>query len=457
MRRRAGDVNAAIPAIPAFFGVFAASEGFRPTLIGPSRALSSLSVDAFRAWAEIDLDALASNLRRIRQRAGDGVRVMLVVKQDAYGHGAVAVAHHAVRSGVGALGVGSSAEALELRRAGIRLPILILGTVVEEELAACLRHSVHVGLHSSDRCRSLQELASRAAVLARVHLNVDTGMGRLGVPPERALDLLAEVHASSHLGLAGTMTHFASSAGLRDPFTREQLQRFDHLLARARESGLPTGWVHAANSAALFTGLGRESGYDTVRPGLAAFGALSTPLSGRAQGLVPVMSVRTRVVFLKDVAAGTPVGYGSTWRSERATRVATLPIGYGHGLPWRLEGWEVLLGGRRAPIVGRLSMDYTTVDVGHLPGVSVGAVATLLGREGRDELRLEALALRADTVPYELTCALGRLPRVYRGGETVELAAQAPAERGEVPHTGPSVDRPRGAGNALRVGDGQDT
>jgi alanine racemase len=156
-------------------------------------------VDSFRVWAEVDLDALTHNLEVVRRRAGRGVRVMLVVKADAYGHGSVAIAHHAVRCGIGALGVGTSSEALELRNAGIRLPILVLGTVVEEELPACLRHGVHIGLHSSDRRESLQELAQRMGVTARVHVNVDTGMGRLGVLPGRALHLLDEVAASSRL------------------------------------------------------------------------------------------------------------------------------------------------------------------------------------------------------------------------------------------------------------------
>lgn len=386
-------------------------------------------MEAVRAWTEVDLDALTTNLAVVRQRAGDGVRVMLVVKQDAYGHGAVAIAHHATRAGIGALGVGTSGEALALRRAGVRLPILILGTVVDEELDACLRHDVHVGLHSSDRCRSLQRLAATAGLRAQVHLNVDTGMGRLGVPPELALSLLREVAAAPNLSLAGVMTHVSSPDGALDPFTAEQLARFEGVVAAARAEGIRPGWVHGVNSSTLFTGIGGAEllrrGYDTVRVGIAAYGALPRHLPG-ASDLRPVMSVRTRIVFLKDVPQGTPVGYGSTWRAPRPTRIATLPIGYGHGLPWGLERGEALIDGRRAPIVGRLSMDYTTLDVGHLEGVRVGQVVTLLGRDGGDGLHLEDLARGARTIPYELTCALGRIDRVYRGGEDVPLPMQTP-------------------------------
>lgn len=357
---------------------------------------------------------------------------MLVVKQDAYGHGAVAVAHHATRAGVGALGVGTSGEALTLRRAGVRLPIVILGTVVDEELDACLRHDVHVGVHTSDRCRSLQEIARRAGLRARVHLNVDTGMGRLGVPPALALPLLTEIDRATHLELAGVMTHVASPEGLQDEFTSVQLAAFGEVVARARAAGLKIGWVHAVNSTTLFTGAGGSlaaaRGHDTVRIGIAAYGALPASLAA-AHGLRPVMSVRSRIVFLKDVPAGAPVGYASTWRAPTATRIATLPVGYGHGLPWGLRGGEVLVSGRRAPIVGRLSMDYTTVDVGHLSGVGVGQVVTIVGRDGDDELRLEDLAARADSIPYELSCALGRLDRVYHGGEDLALPQQAAAAR----------------------------
>lgn len=398
-------------------------------------------MDASRAWVEIDLNALAANLEVVRERAGAGTRVMLVVKQDAYGHGAVTVARHAARCGVGAFGVGTSSEALELREAGIQAPILVLGTVVEEELLDCLRHDVHIGLHSTDRARSLARLARRQGLRARVHLNVDTGMGRLGVPAEEALRVLAAVRAEEGLELAGIMSHLAPTEGLLDPFAAEQVARFEQVLDGAREGQLLSGWVHMANSAGLFTGLGRGEGVDrfdvldTVRPGIAAYGALPGHLPGAAC-LSPVLSLRSQVVFLKDVRQGTPVGYGSTWRAPVDTRIATVAIGYGHGLPWGLSDGQVLLRGRRAPIVGRLSMDYATVDVGHLPGVEVGDVATLVGTDGDAAIGLGELASAAGTVPYEIACALGRLPRRRVGGQEVNLPAHPPTrapQRGPLP------------------------
>lgn len=389
-------------------------------------------MDTFRVWAEIDLDALAHNLQVIRRHAGAGVRIMLIVKADAYGHGAVAVAHHAVRCGIGAVGVGTSGEALELRQAGIRVPVLVLGTVLDEEVPACLRNGVHLGLHSSDRRASLQERAASRGLVAKVHLNVDTGMGRLGVLPARALDLIEEVYASSHVELCGLMTHISSPDGALDPTSRQQMTVFDSIVAAVRERHAFKGWVHASNSASVFTGL--APGYDTVRPGIAAYGALPQHLPGASE-LQPVMSFRSQIVFLKDVPPGTSIGYGSTWRAPRTTRIATLAAGYNDGIAARLGGrGEVLVRGRRAPIVGRVSMDYTTIDVGHIPGVRVGDAATIVGRDGDQEIRLQELAHKLDTIPYEVTCSIGkRVARSYRGGENVPIPGQPSSAMPPVP------------------------
>jgi len=384
-------------------------------------------VHAYRAWAEIDLDALAHNLAVIRQRAGPGTRVMLVVKADAYGHGAVPIAHHAVRCGVAAFGVGSSAEALELRRAGIRLPILVLGTIIDDEAVECLRNDVHVALHSTDRRAMLQALAAKLDRRAKVHVNIDTGMGRLGVLPTRALDLLREVSMSKNLELCGIMTHISDPAGALSSTTFDQQRLFESVLRDARAHGVAGGWTHMANSAALFTSL--RPRYDTVRPGISAYGILPHDLPG-SDDLRPVMSLRTQVVFLKDIPAGYAVGYGSTWRSERPTRIATLPVGYNDGVSWRLGNrGEVLVRGIRARVVGRVSMDYTTIDVGHIRGVQVGDVVTLIGTDGAQTIPAEEVATAADTIPYEITCSVGkRVVRVPRGGTDVVLPMQMPLQ-----------------------------
>jgi alanine racemase len=403
-------------------------------------------VSAYRVWAEIDLDALTHNLGVIRRRAGRGVRVMLVVKADAYGHGAVAVANHAVRCGVAALGVGTSAEALELRASGLRIPILVLGTIIDEEAHDCLRHGIELALHSSDRCTMLQDLAKRLGLRARVHLNVDTGMGRLGVLPGRALDLLRAIRGSSHLELAGVMSHVSSPEGALAASTAEQARIFEGVLRQARAENLLRGWIHFANSAAVFTDL--RPRYDTVRPGISAYGILPHDLPG-AGDLRPMMSLKSQVVFLKDVPAGATVGYGSTWRAERTTRVATLPVGYDDGVSWRLSNrGEALVDGRRASFIGRISMDYTTLDVTHVPGVSVGDVVTLIGSDGGETICVDDVARRSETISYEVVCSVGqRVRRTYVGGGDVDVAAQEPPlarPTDPAPRRPPSPAIPRG-------------
>ena len=396
----------------------------RPLVPGRSRSTLG-TVNHHRVWAEIDLDAVTHNLTVIRRRAGAGVRLMPVIKADAYGHGAVAIAHHVVRLGIAALGVGTSAEALELREAGIRVPLLVLGTIVDEEAAAALRNEVEIGIHSSDRISMLERLAAKLRLKARVHLNVDTGMGRLGVLPDSAQRLLEEIHAASHLELAGVMTHISSPRGVLDPRTQEQIAAFEEVLTRARTAGLLQGWIHAANSAALFTGV--EPIYDTVRPGISLYGILPGGLPGAGE-LLPVMTLASQVVFLKDVPAGTSIGYDSTWTTDRPTRIATLSVGYNDGVSWRLGNrGEVLVRGRRAPIVGRVSMDYTTIDVGNIPGVSVGDRVTLFGQTEDGAIPVEEISRRANTIAYEITCSVGkRVKRVYVGGEKIPLPAQSP-------------------------------
>jgi alanine racemase len=328
----------------------------------------------------------------------------------------VAIAHHAARCGVAAFGVGSSAEALELRKAGVTLPILVLGTIVDDESSDCIAHDVQIGIHALDRCHKLEREAKRMRRRARVHLKLDTGMSRLGVRPEKALELLRQIKSSPHLALEGVMTHMAGGRGALEPSTHKQLESFELVLTQARAAGLLAGWVHVANSACIFTDL--RPGYDAVRPGIAAYGVLPAGLPGGDE-LEPVLTLRARVVYLKDIPAGTAVGYDGTWIASKRTRVATLPVGYNDGLFWKLSNrGVVLVRGRRAPIIGRISMDYTTVDVSDVPGCRVGDLATIVGSDGDASITVQDVAKAADTIPYEVTCAIGkRVSRLYRGGD----------------------------------------
>jgi alanine racemase len=367
-----------------------------------------------RVWAEIDLDAIAHNLRRIREIVGQDRGVMGIVKANAYGHGAVPVAWHLATLGVNAVGVGDSQEAIELRRAGLSIPILILGTVVPGELPDVVAHDIAVTVHSEERVRMLEREARRAHRVVSVHLKVDTGMGRLGCQARRAAELARLIDTSDYLGFDGLCTHFSSVGPDDDGFTASQLALFNDVTRAIREQGVSVPPRHVAASGAILSRVAPE--LDTVRPGIALFGLAPAPAP--REDLRRALTLKTQVIFLKDFPAGTPIGYARAHVTERRTRIATLPVGYNDGYAFRLGGRaDVLIRGVRAPVVGRVSMDYLTVDVGHIPGASVGDEVVLLGRFGAEEITAEELAERSGTIPYEVLTRLGkRVVRVYRGG-----------------------------------------
>lgn len=361
--------------------------------------------------AVIDLGAIVENAREVKRVVGDGVDVLAVVKADAYGHGAVPVARAlSERAGVSGLAVSLVEEGLELRQAGVRGPILVMGGVyagAHRELLA--RDLVPIVSDPTD----LEPFARAAAALgrrARVHLKVDTGMGRLGVRPERLGAFLDEVVGRPEIEVVGFCTHLASAEAEDGAQTREQLSRFsaarDALAARGLAAGV---LVHAANTAATFRH--PEARFHAVRPGLALYGggALGPPLR-------PAMRFVTAIAQLRDLEPGDPVSYGALWRAPRRSRIATLPVGYADGYPRRLGGRaEVLISGRRCPVVGAVCMDMTLVDVTELgDAVSVGDEAVLLGAQGEERITAAELAERAGLIEYEITCGVSkRVPRVY--------------------------------------------
>jgi alanine racemase len=337
---------------------------------------------------------------------------MAIVKANAYGHGAVPIAGHLASQGVGALGVGDSEEAMELRRAGIMVPILVLGTIIPGELADVVDHDVAVTVHSSERVRRLEREARRAGRPVSVHLKVDTGMGRLGCAPGIAVEIARLIQATGFLRFDGLCTHFASAA---DPqMTAIQVRRFEEVSKAIEAAGIPLPPRHAAASAAVPAQVAPH--LDIVRPGIMLYGLSPAPPHDHL--LTPALTLKTQIIFLKDFEGGAPVGYEGTHVTRRRTRIATLPVGYNDGYPWSLSGrGEVLVRGHRAPVVGRISMDYLTVDVGAVPGVSVGDEVVLVGASGDDRVTVRELADRAGTIPYEILTRLGkRVVRTFRGG-----------------------------------------
>jgi len=382
--------------------------------------MSGSGPSGHRVWAEIDLGALRRNMAKIVQRTGPGTRVLAVVKADAYGHGAVPVARAlAGRDGLWGFGVGDSQEALELRAAGITQPILILGTIIDEETAQVVANDIRVCIHSMDRIATLEQESRKQGRRTRVHLMTDTGMGRLGALPGRARELARAVAKSRWLELEGVATHVSSSRP-GHPFTVVQRERLLGLLASLREDGLDPPMVHFANTAAIQGGEG--GGFPLVRPGISLYGLQGGEFE-------PVLQLRTQVVYFKDVPAGTPIGYNGTHVTSQATRIATLPIGYNDGLAYRLSNrGRALVRGQIAPIVGAISMDYTMLDVGPIQGVAVGDTVTLIGRDGRHAIGVPEIASLVGTIPYEIACSVGkRVQRVHVTPVEQPLAAPARA------------------------------
>lgn len=385
---------------------------------------------AHRVWSEIDLDALARNFRRFRSTVPESIKMLVVVKADAYGHGAVPVAKTLVREGAEILGVGDSHEALELRLAGIDVPILILGAIIEGEIENVVSYDISPCIHSTARIEHLQDVAERQNKRVPVHLMVDTGMGRLGVSRGKVLELARRIHACSHLELDGICTHLSSVYGQSAEdrqYTRAQYDGFIEALnglagfLKCRPDGRPI-WVHAANSGAMY---GTEPPFNMVRPGNILYGLNPDSATQQRLGVEPILSLRSQVVFFKDVPKGTPVSYDRTFVTQRPTRIATIPVGYNDGFRAHLSNQaHVLLHGQAAPVIGKVTMDYTMVDVTDIPGVDLGDVATLVGRDGDREIRFTDLARTLDTTPLELVCGLGRrVRRVY--SETRQPAGPA--------------------------------
>ncbi len=362
-------------------------------------------------WAEVDLGAVAHNFKAITRRVRAPARVMAVVKADGYGHGAVAVAKRLARAGAAAFGVSTLEEGVTLREAGIRPPILVLGNVFPfSNLPVLARHRLTPTVCSLAAVREMESWCRRTRVQLPLHIKVDTGMARIGISPRAAPDLAAAAAGSRSLRLEGVYTHFAG-ADSDGPFTERQWAVFQRTLRALAARGLQPPLRHAANSAALLKF--PESHLDMVRPGLALYGLEPYPGLDRSLGLRPAMRFMTRIVFLKRVPKGTRVSYNGTFTARRPTWLATLPVGYADGYPRALSNrGEVLVNGRRAPVVGAVCMDMCLVDVSGIRGVRVGTEATLFG----PALPAEEVARRAGTIVYEIVTSVSRrVPRMYVG------------------------------------------
>jgi len=364
-------------------------------------------------WAEIDLAALRYNLAAVRGRIARDVRVMAVVKADAYGHGAVSVARALAEAGVDMFGVALVEEGVALREAGLAAPILVMGLAAEADLADALAADLTLTVDGPATAEPIDLAAAARGARAEVHLKIDTGMNRLGVRAEVAADAADAVAALPHLDLAGAYTHLACADESDDAVTPGQLAAFGEALEAARSAGVTPPLVHVANSAAVFAR--PEAHFGMVRSGLALYGVAPSE-AAKAGGLRPVMALKTRVATVKRVREGEGVSYGHRWKAARDSRIGVLPVGYADGYPRALSGRaQVRAAGRLAPVVGAVCMDLVMVDLTDVPGAAPGLEVTLLEADPESPLSAAALAEAAGTIPYEILAGIGpRVPRVYR-------------------------------------------
>lgn len=370
-------------------------------------------------WAEIHLDNLAANFRSIRNRVSPSARVMAVVKADAYGHGSVECARRLAQEGAEWFAVAIPEEGMQLRAAGITQPILCLGGFWGDQAAACLQHRLTPVVYRLDMFESLNQAALDAGLIADAHVKIDTGMGRLGIRFDAVSEFAGQLDRFRNVRIDGLMSHLAAADDAScQPLTRDQIHRFDEAAAIFRQHGYHPTYLHLSNSAGIYGH--REAWGNLVRPGGVLYGLWRDvlPLKISDPELKPVMSLHSRISMLKWVPPGETIGYGCTFEASRRSLIATVPIGYHDGYMRALSNRaNVIVRGTHAPVVGRVSMDLTLIDVTNVSGAGVGDKVTLLGWDRQNpgpNISAEDLARICGTLSYEVTCGIGeRVPRLY--------------------------------------------
>lgn len=365
-----------------------------------------------QTWVEIDLAALRANYFLIKKHLPFATKIMAAVKANAYGHGIVEVSKKLIECRIDYLGVACVDEALLLRKNAIRKPILNLGAFLKGDAQAMAEHDITATVTDLRLAKYLNQVARRLKKKVKVHVKIDTGMGRLGIWHNQASDFIIQLCGLEHLILEGIYTHFPS-ADSDEEFTRSQIAVFCSLLDKLQIRGVEIPLRHSANSAAV---LGfRDAHFNLVRPGLALYGLHSKEEWLDKVNLKPVLDFKTKVVYLKDVEKGRSISYGRTYVTKEKTAIATLPVGYGDGYNRLLSNrGRVLIHGKFYPVVGVVCMDQTMVDIGGVKDVRVADEVTLIGSQNNKRIRVEEIAALCNTIPYEVVCWISpRVPRVY--------------------------------------------
>lgn len=383
----------------------------------PVKTRNGVTRTRFRpTWADIDLSAIEHNYIQVKRLVGKDVMLMAVVKANAYGHGTVEISRVLENMGVNYLGVATTDEAVRIRDHGIKTPILILGSILPEEVKVAKDRDIAITLCSNDILHEIKRLAKseeNGIQKIRVHIKVDTGMGRIGIWHEDALNFVKEVAVEKCLTIEGIYTHF-STAGRDEFFTNYQIESFERLLISIEKSWIKIPLKHAANSIATVDF--KRSHLNLVRPGLIIYGMYPKHTFPKLIKLKPAMSLKTKIVFIKDIPAGRSISYGRTFISQRHMKIATLPIGYADGYNRGVSNKaQVLVRGQFAPVIGKVTMDQTMIDVTAIKGVKVGDEVVLIGKQGRNEINVEKLARLAGTIAYDFICGISnRVPRIYK-------------------------------------------
>jgi alanine racemase len=372
----------------------------------------SCSEQKYRSWVEVDLDNFIANLLEIKRLIGDDVDFMQTVKADAYGHGAIEISHAALRAGARMLGVANADEGIQLRVSGILAPIVILGPSTVPEITDIIKYSLTPSVSDAQFAAALEEQLTYASRRLPVHVEVDTGMGRGGAMQSEAILLIQRIKSLPHIDLEGLFSHFAASETITDDNER-QWRLFSDLQQELTRLGISIPIKHMDNSGAILNYPSLK--LDMARPGIMTYGVYPSPETQKKARLAPVMSFKTTIVLIKEFNAGYGIGYNRSYVTRGKTLVATIPVGYGDGYPFILSNrGEALIRGRRAPLIGRVSMDMSTVDVTNIPGCAVGDEVVLLGRQQSEHISASEIAAKASTISYEILCALGkRAPRVF--------------------------------------------
>ncbi len=367
-------------------------------------------------YIEVDLDAIAHNVRTLKEFIGPSVELFAVIKANAYGHGLVPVAQTVLKHGVSRLAVGRLGEGLELRQAGITAPVLALCYLMPDELRVAVECDLVPAVGEMESALVVSELGAARRKPVPVHVKIDTGMGRYGVMPDEAVAFFNQIATLPGLVVEGIFTHFASAEARDKTFTREQFQIFQDVLAELSAAGHPMPLLHAANSAAVLDL--PETHLDAVRSGLALYGLYPSDEVSHALPLKPALTLKSHVASVRQLPAGASISYGRTFITPRPMPVALVPIGYGDGYHRLLSNrGAVLINGRRAPIVGRVCMDQVVVDTSGCGPVALNDEVVLIGEQGNERITVEEIAGWAETISYEVTTSLlARLPRFFKGG-----------------------------------------